>query len=152
MDLSAIVKLLGRRPDNSDAATTLSGFKALVVSQLDLPANGSDLKEVFIRDRSAGFEARLAASGEIVDVFLLREGYQGFAGFPYSLVGELGLEASKSDIEAEFGTPDWSRPPRRIPLLGERGETLRYERDAYMLIFQFSAADGRLDQVTVSRR
>jgi len=113
MDLSTIVSLLGYRPDERAAAATLAGFKALVASSLDLSANGTDTRENFIRDVNAGFEARLAPSGEILDIFLKREGHEGFAAFPFSLAGSVVLGVSRGDVEAEFGAPDCSMPQRR---------------------------------------
>jgi hypothetical protein len=148
MDLTTLMGLLGQTPESEKARPVLNHFPSLHTTVSGFSSGAAVLTETFLSCRDYGFEARLASTGEIITVYLMGAGNEGFAEFPYPLAEGLRFGSRKEAVEAKFGEPHWCRSTTETPIVFNRvGDTIRYDLKDCTLYFQFSQRNGLLQQV-----
>jgi hypothetical protein len=148
MDLQTLLGLLGEVPESEKARPILSHFPSLHTTVSGFSSGTAVLTETFLSCRDYGFEARLASTGEIITIYLMGAGNEGFAEFPYPLVDGLRFGARRDAVESKWGRPHWYRSSAEIRgILGHAGDTIRYDLKDCTLYFQFNERNGQLQQV-----
>lgn len=150
MAISTLCGLIGSNVSSQEAIAVLSGFQNLQSSVVDLAADEGQSPEYFLSDRLAGIQIRHSEAGEIEDIYLFSEGKDRFAQFKGELCGGLTFSSTARQVKLVFGEPQWSRPPREIPVFGAIGESLKYWLENCTVHFQFRVAGDGILQITLS--
>lgn len=138
--MADLLNLLGMNVGSPEAKHALARFPALRAETED-PGPAPGMEPVrYLRSEEDGLLVKCSTEGDIVAIFFMSEGHDGFEEFPGKLPGNLTFESTPADAMRAFGEPAYHRPARRMGGLA-MGELLRFDWPGHSLHLQFRA-DG----------
>ena len=145
--MSTLLDLLGKNIAEPDVAKRLAVYPALAPEE----GGGSpdDRMEAvrYLRSLADGLQLKISESGEIVAIFMMSDGKEGFSEFRGELPGRLNFAAEPEDAIRALGKPALRREPATFG--GHRvGELLRFDTPAHSLHIQFRPDHDGIDLVT----
>ena len=146
--MTKLVEILGKAPTSPEATEILRKYPNLRLQVDEGEADNDEDPVRYLRSDGDGLLIKLSAEGEIVTIFLMSEGKDGFSEFPHQLPGGLTFESTARDALKKLGAPAYSRAPGRVGSY-EMGELLRFDWPAHSVHFQFRPGDGGIDLVTI---
>lgn len=135
-----LLEILGRNMMSPEVAGILAAFPGLRTEVQDLQEEGIPPVRYLASERD-GLLIKGTADGDIVAIFLMSEGKDGFSEYSGEMPPGLDFESTRADVLKRLGPPAFSQPRKKIGQL-ETGELLRFDHPAHSLHFQFRA-DGR---------
>ena len=145
--MTPLLDLLGKNVASDEAKRELARFPNMR-SEIQDVSPFQDAQPVhYLYSERDGIRIKCSAEGEIVTIFLMSEGKEGFRQFCGELPGDLDFDSTPEDAQRAFGEPAWRRPAGRIGSY-EQGELLRYDWPLYSLHLQFRGGNEGLDLVT----
>lgn len=101
----------------------------------------------YLRSSADGLLIKVSAEGEILAIFMMSDGKDGFSEFRGELPGRLNFAAEPEDAIRALGPPALRRPEATY---GEYrlGELLRFDRPEHSVHIQFRADHDGIDLVT----
>ena len=145
--MADLLDLLGMNAGSPEAKHALARFPALRAEIEDLgPGQGMEPVR-YLRSEEDGLLIKCSTEGDIVAIFLMSEGHDGFEEFPGKLPGNLTFESSPADAMRAFGEPALHRPAGRIGGL-DLGDLLRFDWPGHSVHFQFRADGSGIELVT----
>jgi hypothetical protein len=146
--MTSLLDLLGKNVAEPEVAKRLAkDYPKLQVEAGDgLP--GDHIQPVkYLRSPADGVQLKISASGEIVAIFLMSDGKDGFSEYRGELPGRLNFAAEPREAIRAFGPPALRRAPATYG--GHRlGEFLRFDLPTHSINIQFRADDDGIDLVT----
>ena len=144
--MTRLIELLGKSLRSREAIEELARYPTLQ-RELDDAAVDEGLPPVhYLRSEAEGLLIKLSDEEEIVAIFMMSEGKDGFSQFRGQLPGQLPFSATPADALKRLGAPGYSKPPGRVSSY-EHGALLRFDRPTHSVHFQFRK-DGGIDLVT----
>jgi hypothetical protein len=142
-----LLDLLGRNVTDPEAARRLADYPGLQPEAGGaLSDNGEAVK--YLRSARDGLLVKLSEDGEILALFMMSDGKDGFSEFRGELPGRLNFAAEPHDAIRALGPPALRRPEATYG--GHRlGEFLRYDAPRHSIHIQFRADHDGIDLVTV---
>ena len=145
--MTPLLDLLGKNVASDEAKRELARFPTLRSEIQDVsPYEGAHPVHYLYSERE-GIRIKCSSEGEIVTIFLMSEGKEGFRQFCGELPGDLDFDSTPEDAVQAFGEPAWRRPAGRIGSY-EQGELMRFDWPLYSLHLQFRGDGEGLDLVT----
>jgi hypothetical protein len=145
--VTQLAEILGKNIASPEAKAALARYPALHADEDDQdPDEGQGIH--YLRSEADGLLLKLGAEGEILAIFLMSEGKDGFSQFRGPLPGNLTFESLPGDALKTFGAPAYNRPGGRVGQF-QHGELFRFDWPGHSLHLQFRAARGGVDLVTL---
>jgi len=145
--MTPLIDLLGKNIASDEAKRELARFPNMR-SEIQHVTQSEDAQAVhYLHSERDGIRIKCSPEGEIVTIFLMSEGKEGFRQFCGELPGDLDFDSTQEDAEHAFGEPAWRRPAGRIGSY-EQGELMRFDFPSYSLHLQFRNNNEGLDLVT----
>jgi hypothetical protein len=145
--MSELFDLLGKDMADDEVKKTLALYPGLR-PEIDEPEPGDDSPPLrYLRSERDGLLVKLSADGELLAVFLMSEGKDGFRQFRGPLPAQLTFDATAADVLRALGAPAYSRPPAKLGSL-HVGELLRFDRPTHSVHFQFRSGQAGIDLVS----
>jgi hypothetical protein len=145
--MGTLIEIVGKNIASPEVAMRLAGYPALRPETGDLSPDARMEPVRYLRSLADGLLIKISGDGEILAIFMMSDGKDGFAEFRGELPGRLHFAAEPADAIRALGPPALRRPPATYG--GHRlGELLRFDRPAYSLHIQFRADDDGIDLVT----
>ena len=145
--MGTLLELLGRNIAEPDVAKRLADYPGLRPEECGLAADERTKAVRYLRSPAEGLQLKLSEDGEILAIFMMSDGKEGFAEFRGELPGRLHFAAEPSDAIRALGPPALRQPPRAYG--GYRlGELLRFDGPVHSVHIQFRADDDGIDLVT----
>jgi hypothetical protein len=145
--MSPVLDLLGKNVASDDVKRELARMPNLKSEVQEVSAHEDAGAVHYLYSERDGVRIKCSADGEIVTIFLMSEGKEGFRQYCGELPGDLDFGCTPKDAIEAFGEPAWRRPAGRIGSY-EQGELLRYDWPLYSLHLQFRGDGAGLDLVT----
>ena len=145
--MATLLDLLGRNIAEPEVAKRLAGFPGLRPEEGGASADDRAKGVRYLRSPAEGLQLKLSDEGEILAVFMMSDGKDGFSEFRGELPGRLHFAAEPSDAIRALGPPALRQPPRSY---GDYrlGELLRFDGPQHSVHIQFRADDDGIDLVT----
>ena len=144
--MTRLLELLGKSMRSPEAVEELARFPTLK-REVDDAAMEEGLPPVYyLRSEAEGLLIKLSDEGEILAVFMMSEGKDGFSEFRGQLPGQLRFSATPADALKRLGAPGYSKPAGRVGSY-EHGALLRFDRPTHSVHIQFHK-DGGIELVT----
>ena len=140
--MTPLLELLGKNVASPEAAKRLADYPKL------RPEPGERTEDVsYLRSLADGLQIKVSMEGEILAIFMMSDGKDGFSEFRGELPGRLNFAAEPADAIRALGAPALRRPEATY---GEYrlGEFLRFDRPTHSLHIQFRADHDGIDLVT----
>lgn len=144
--MNALIELLGRNVASPEAKAELARYPALRHEIEELGPDEGELTARYLVSEGDGLRIKVSEEGEIVTIFLMSEGKEGFSQFSGELPAGLTFASTAADTLKALGAPGHSRPPGRVGSF-EHGALLRFDRPGYSVHFLFRKQQG-IDLVT----
>ena len=145
--MPTLLDLLGRNIAEPEVASRLAAFPGLRPEQGGAAHEDRAKNVRYLRSLAEGLQLKLSDEGEILAIFMMSDGKEGFSEFRGELPGRLHFAAEPADAIRALGPPALRQPPRAYG--GYRlGELLRFDTEAHSLHIQFRADDDGIDLVT----
>jgi len=142
-----VLALLGRNLAEPEVAKRLADYPGL------RPEEGGALPDErvpavkYLRSAADGLLVKLSEDGEILALFMMSGGKDGYSEFRGELPGRLNFAAEPEDAIRALGTPASRRPGAAYG--GYRlGELLRFDWPTHSVHIQFRADHDGIDLVT----
>ena len=145
--MTPLLQLLGKNVASDEVKRELARIPNLKSEAQDVTAYEGAAAVRYLHSERDGIRIKCSADGEVVTIFLMSEGKEGFRQYCGDLPGDLDFDSTPADAIAAFGEPAWRRPAGRIGSY-EQGELLRYDWPLYSLHLQFRGDGEGLDLVT----
>ena len=144
--MTALIEILGKNVAAPEVKARLADYPRLRPDAGGAPSEGADPVS-YLRSPADGLLIKIAADGEIVAIFMMSDGKDGFSEFRGELPGRLNFAAEPEDAIRALGPPALRRPPATY---GEYrlGELLRFDRPTHSVHVQFRADHDGIDLVT----
>jgi hypothetical protein len=146
--MTSLLDLLGKNVAEPEVAKRLAkDFPKLQIESSE-GSPGARIQPVkYLRSPADGVQFKINAAGEIVAIFMMSDGKDGFSEFRGELPGRLNFAAEPREAIRVFGPPALRRPPASYG--GHRlGEFLRFDLPTHSINIQFRADDDGIDLVT----
>jgi hypothetical protein len=144
---SRLLDLLGENVSSPEVAKVLAEYPGLK-PELDDSAADEGIEPVrYLRSERDGLLIKLSAEGEVLTIFMMSEGKDGFSQFRGELPGNLAFSSRPADALKLFGAPGHSRPAGRVGSF-RHGELLRFDWPGYSIHFQYRGDHGGIELVT----
>lgn len=141
-----VVELLGRNVAEPEVAKRLADYPGMRVEEGGPPDERAQAVK-YLRSTAAGLLVKLSEDGEILALFMMSDGKDGFAEFRGELPGRLNFAAEPEDAIRALGPPASRRPAATYG--GYRlGELLRFDWPTHSVHIQFRADHDGIDLVT----
>lgn len=101
----------------------------------------------YLRSERDGVLIKCSSDGDILAIFLMSEGKDGFSQFEGALPGRLSFDSEPEEVLRAFGKPAYRRAPGKIGSVAV-GELLRFDLPDYSVHFQFRPDNEEMDLVT----
>lgn len=145
--MSNLLPLLGRNIAEPEVAQRLADYPALKPEEGGAAPEDATKKVRYLRSLADGLLIKLSEEGEILAIFMMSGGKEGFSEFRGELPGRLNFAAEPEDAIRALGTPASRRGEATYG--GHRlGELLRFDWPAYSVHVQFRADHDGIDLVT----
>ena len=145
--MTPLLDLLGKNVASDEAKRELARFPNMRSEIQDVSAYEGAPVVHYLHGERDGIRIKCSPDGEIVTIFLMSEGKEGFRQYCGELPGDLDFDATPEDALRAFGEPAWRRPAGPVGS-HEQGELLRYDWPLYSLHLQFRGDGAGLDLVT----
>jgi hypothetical protein len=146
--MSKLLDLVGTHVASDAARAVIALFPDLGAEVEDLGPNSGVPPAHYLRSEDDGLLIKCSPEGEILAIFLMSQGKDGFEQFAGELPGHLTFESTPRDALAAFGEPAYRRPPSRIGST-QIGELLRFDYPDRSVHFLFRSGGAGIDLVTV---
>jgi hypothetical protein len=145
--MSNLLETLGRNIAEPEVAKRLAEYPGLRPEEGG-PAPEDATKSVrYLRSVADGLLVKLSEDGDILALFMMSGGKDGFSEFRGELPGRLNFAAEPEEAIRALGEPAMRRPEATYG--GHRlGELLRFDWPAYSVHVQFRADHDGIDLVT----
>lgn len=145
--MSDLLPLLGRNVAEPEVAQRLARYPGLRPDESGASHEERVQAVKYLRSARDGLLVKLAEDGEILALFMMSDGKDGFAEFRGELPGRLNFAAEPEDAIRALGPPALRRPAASYG--GYRlGELLRFDRPTHSIHIQFRADHDGIDLVT----
>lgn len=150
MTLEQLSRLLGKNINTPEAIVFARDFPSLKAYSLDLASDENVAPEHYLSSEFEGIQVRHSNTGTIEVAFLMSEGKDGFSQYRRVLGNGLSFTSNASDVVQVMGEPSVRKPTRVISLIGQVGETMRYDYPTHSVHFQFLISGKGIEQITLS--
>lgn len=144
--MPTLLDLLGRNIAEPDVAARLAAFPGLRPEEGGAPDDPTKTVR-YLRSPAEGLQLKLSEEGEILAIFMMSDGKEGFSEFRGELPGRLHFAAEPPDAIRALGPPALRQPPRSYGAY-RLGELLRFDGPEHSVHIQFRADDDGIDLVT----
>ena len=139
--MTSLLDLLGKNVAEPEVA------KRLAKEFPNLKVEVSDISVKYLRSPADGVQFKISAPGDIVAIFMMSDGKDGFAEFRGELPARLNFAAEPEDAIRALGHPALRRPEATYG--GHRlGPFLRFDLPTHSIHIQFRADHDGIDLVT----
>lgn len=146
--MTELFDVLGRHVSSPEATAAFARYPKLAPQVEDVEPGDDDMPPVrYLRSRSDGLLVKLSAEGEILAIFLMGEGREGFSQFRGELPAKLTFASKPPEVLKALGAPAYNRPPGKVGG-HEHGELFRFDRPGHSLHFQFRGDRGGIELIT----
>lgn len=145
--MTPLFELLGQNVASDEVKRELARYPGMRSEIQDVGAYEGAAPVHYLYSERDGIRIKCSPEGEIVAIFLMSEGKEGFRQFCGELPGDLSFDAGPQDAIEAFGEPAWRRPAGRIGAY-EQGELLRFDWPGYSVHVQFRGDNEGIDLVT----
>lgn len=144
--MSALLEILGKHIAAPEVKQRLADYPRLR-PEAGEPAGGAAEDVNYLRSTADGLLVKISAEGEILALFMMSDGKDGFSEFRGELPGRLNFAAEPEEAIRALGPPALRRPEATY---GEYrlGELLRFDRPTHSVHIQFRADHDGIDLVT----
>ena len=147
--MSDLLTLLGRNVAEPEVAKRLAEYPGLRPYDGGASPDENVQAVSYLGSRAGGLLVKLSGDGEILALFMMSDGKDGFAEFRGELPGRLNFAAEPEEAIRALGPPASRRPAASYG--GYRlGELLRFDRPAHSVHIQFRADHDGIDLVTAT--
>ena len=142
-----LFEILGKNVMSPQAAKQMSAYPGLRPSVDDgEPGDGRDCVRYLASERD-GIRIKVAADGEVLAIFLVSGGKDGFSPFAGELPGGLTFESAPRDVVISLGPPAYRRARGRVGHI-EVGELMRFDWPSSSLHIQFRSDNRGIEMIT----
>src|SRR6476661_7206435 len=127
--MTPLIDIVGKHVASPEAVEALAKYPQLRPESDDFDASEGMTPVHYLRSESDGLLLKLSAEGEILALFLMGEGKEGFSQFQGELPGALTFSSLPSDVLKTLGAPAFNRPAGTIGSY-RHGELFRYDKPA----------------------
>ena len=145
--MTPLIDIVGPHMSSPEAVEVLAKYPSLRPESDDFDASEGMTPVHYLRSESDGLLVKLSAEGEILAVFLMGEGKEGFSEFKGELPGALAFSSQPSDVLKTLGAPAFNRPAGNIGSY-RHGEFFRFDKPGYSLHFQFRGDRRGIELIT----
>lgn len=145
--MTPLIEIAGKLVASPEAMEALAHYPGLRPESDDFEAGEGVAPVHYLRSEADGLLIKLSAEGEILAVFLMSEGKEGFSQFHGEMPGQLTFASQPPDVLKKLGAPAFNRPPGTIGTY-RHGELFRYDKPGYSLHFQFRGDRGGIELIT----
>jgi hypothetical protein len=145
--MTPLIETTGKHVASPEAMAALAPYPDLRPESDDFEPGEGPTPVHYLRSEPDGLLIKLSAEGEILAIFLMAEGKEGFRQFQGELPGQLTFASQPSDVLKKLGAPAFNRPPGKIGSY-RHGELFRYDKPGYSLHFQFRGDRGGIELIT----
>lgn len=145
--MTPLLELLGQNVASDEVKRELARFPGLRSEVQNVAAYEGAPAVNYLYSERDGIRIKCSAEGEIVAIFLMSEGKEGFRQYCGELPGDLSFDAEPQDAVEALGEPAWRRPAGRIGSY-DQGELLRFDWPSYSVHVQFRGNNEGIDLVT----
>lgn len=142
--MTELFDILGKHVSSPEATAALARYPKLAPQVEDVEPD-DDVR--YLRSRSDGLLVKLSAEGEILAIFLMGEGREGFSQFRGELPANLTFASKPPEVLKALGAPAYNRPPGKVGAF-EHGELFRFDRPGHSLHFQFRGDRDGIELIT----
>jgi hypothetical protein len=146
-DASILFDLLGKNVMAPEAAKELERYPALQPEKDEAAFDEGEDPVHYLRSERDGLLIKLSGEGEILAIFLMSQGREGFSQFLGTLPGGLTFASTAADTLKALGAPAHSRPRSKLGSL-QLGESLRFDDRARSLHFQFRSDGSGIEMLS----
>ena len=140
--------ILGKHVLSGEASRELARYPALRREKDDAGAHDDGVPAVqYLRSEADGLLIKVSGEGEIMAIFMMSEGKDGFSQFRGELPGKLSFSSTPGDALKALGAPGYSKPAGKVGSFAH-GELLRFDRPGYSVHFQFRGDRKGMELVT----
>ena len=135
--MTALLEILGKHVLSDDASRELARYPALRRDSAPAGRDDDGVPPVqYLRSEVDGLLIKLSDEGEILAIFLMSEGKDGFSQFRGGLPAKLSFSSTPSEALKALGAPGYSQPAGKVGSFAH-GDLLRFDRPGYSVHFQF---------------
>ena len=135
--MDALLGILGKHVLSDEASRELARYPALRRERQGAEAGDEGVPPVqYLRSEADGLLVKLSDEGEILALFMMSEGKDGFSQFRGELPAKLSFSSTPGDALRALGAPGYSKPAGKVGSFAH-GEHLRFDRPGYSIHFQF---------------
>jgi len=146
--VDALLEILGKHVLSDDASRELARYPALRRDSREAGPDDAGVPPVqYLRSKADGLLVKLSDEGEILAVFLMSEGKDGFSQFRGGLPARLSFSSTPAEALKALGAPGYSKPAGKVGSFAH-GELLRFDRPRYSVHFQFRSDRGGIELVS----
>ena len=144
--MTALLDVLGKHIAAPEVKARLAQYPKLRPEAGEVSHETSESVS-YLTSTADGLLIKVSADGEILALFMMSDGKDGFSEFRGELPGRLNFAAEPADAIRALGPPALRRPEATY---GEYrlGELLRFDRPDHSLHIQFRADHDGIDLVT----
>ena len=135
-----LFEILGKNMMAPEVTAILEAFPALQPEVQDLEEEGIPPVRYLTSERD-GLLIKGTADGDIIAIFLMSEGKNGYSEYSGEMPRGLDFESTRADVLKLLGPPAFTQAPKRIGQL-QTGELMRFDQPSHSLHIQFRA-DGK---------
>ena len=141
--MTPLLELLGKNMASPEAIDVLERYPALE------PETHAELEEGlhYLRSESDGLLIKLSETGEVLTIFLMAEGKEGFSQFAGPLPAGLSFGSTRREVVMALGAPAFIRPPGKVGSF-MLGELMRFDKPGYSIHVQFRSSGAGIELVT----
>src|SRR4051812_24803176 len=145
--MTPLIEIAGKHVASPEAVEALAPYPALRPESDDFDPGEGMTPVHYLRSEADGLLIKLSAEGEILAIFLMSEGKDGFSQFQGEMPGQLPFTSQPADVLKKLGAPAFNRPPGMIGSY-RHGEFFRYDKPGYSVHFQFRGDRGGIELIT----
>jgi hypothetical protein len=143
----SILDLLGKNLASDEAAALLAAYPFLKPETQALEAEDGMQPVHYLRSERDGLLIKASEHGDVLTIFLMGEGKDGFSQFTGPLPGMLTFSSTRREVVRTLGVPATVEAPRKVGSF-DLGELIRFDMPTFSLHFQFRNGDAGIELVT----
>lgn len=116
----------------------------------DLAPDENIRADHYLTNKAGGIQLRHSPLGIVEVIFLYGAGRDGFSGYRGPFEDGVTFASTAKDIVDVLGPPQFHKPERKTPLLGMKGESLRYDCPSHSIAFQMALGGKGVSLVTIT--